>query len=152
MQINNSETDKLQSAVLEESSYSADQELDSTSVYLIALNLWRRRAAAFPVLQQSSGAVDEMPEAILHGLPQAFELAFQLLAHLLHLSADQTLQQLLAAAQGRAHVSHLLRCAQGLGTEGEGHQTLTARDMMGQEALPLFLRRRRVVISYYRKS
>lgn len=30
MQINNSETDKLQSAVLEELSYSADQELDCT--------------------------------------------------------------------------------------------------------------------------
>lgn len=122
-------------------------------VYLDALHRRGRRAAPLSVLQQGPGAVEQMAEPVLHGLPQTLVLSLQLLAHLLHLSDDQALQQLHAAPQGRAHVAHLLGGARGLGAEGQGHQTIASRCMLGQEVLPLFLRRRRrPVISYYRKS
>lgn len=155
MTLYRAEIAELQSAVLKVLSLArnAYQRRESLHAYLGALKRRRRRAAPFSVLQQGRGAVDQIAEPILHGLPQTFVLSLQLLAHLLHLSGDQALQELHAAAQGRAHVSHLLGGGQGLGAEGEGHQTLVARHVMGQEVLPLFLRRRRrVVISYYRKS
>ncbi len=129
------------------------QSIASGRIYLGALQRRGRRAAPFSVLQQGPGAVDQMPKPVLHGLPQTLKLSLHHLTHLLHLSADQALQQLFAAPQGRAHMAHLLRGAQGLGTEGQGHQTLAARCMLGREALPLFLRRRRrAVMSYYWKS
>lgn len=149
MTLYRTETTESQSVVLKV------LRLARSTYYLGALQLRGRRAAPFSALQQGRGAVDQMPKPVLHGLPQTLILSLQLLAHLLHLSDDQALQQLHAAPQGRAHMAHLLRGAQGLGAEGQGHQTLAARCMLGQEALPLFLRRRRrrrAVISYYRKS